>query len=64
MTGLRGCFDLVHTADPRDGIYESNERNNTGSVMVRLPFETGIQRCPGRKPADPSGWGGFDPIAY
>lgn len=64
VTGLRGCFDLVHTADPRNGIYESNERNNSAATMVRLPFKTGVQRCPGRRPADPSGWGGFDPIGY
>ena len=37
VTGLRGCFAYVHTADPRNGIYESNERNNV-DVVVRLPF--------------------------
>lgn len=49
VTGLRGCFDYVHTVDPRNGIYESNERNNAASVTVRLPFEPGPQGCPGRK---------------
>jgi hypothetical protein len=49
VTGLRGCFDYVHTVDPRNGIYESNERNNTASVTIRLPFDPGPQRCPGRK---------------
>lgn len=47
VTGLRGCFHFVHIADPRNGIYESNERNNAGTVTVRLPFRPGPQRCPG-----------------
>lgn len=53
VTGLRGCFDFVHTADPRNGIYESNERNNRGAVTIRLPFRPGPQRCPGRQSAAP-----------
>ncbi len=48
VTGLRGCFDFVHTADPRNGIYESNEKNNAAFVTVKLPFRKGRQRCPGR----------------
>lgn len=51
VTGLRGCFDYVHTADPRDGIYESNERNNRAVVRIRLPFRPGPQRCPRRPSA-------------
>lgn len=51
VTGLRGCFDYVHTADPRDGIYESNERNNRAVVRIRLPFRPGPQRCPRRRNA-------------
>ncbi len=51
VTGLRGCFAYVHTADPRDGIYESNERNNSSTVVVRLPFRGGRQRCPGPQAA-------------
>lgn len=47
VTGLRGCFAYVQTADPRNGIYESNERNNAASVTIRLPFRPGPQRCPG-----------------
>jgi hypothetical protein len=38
VTGLRGCFSYVHKADPHDRIYESNEDNNEGHVVVRLPF--------------------------
>jgi hypothetical protein len=53
VTGLRGCFDFVHTADPRDGIYESDERNNAATVTVRLPFRPGPQRCPGRQSSAP-----------
>jgi hypothetical protein len=50
VTGLRGCFAYVHTADPENGIYESNEDNNEAQVIVRLPFEPGQRRggCPGR----------------
>jgi hypothetical protein len=38
VTGLRGCFAYSQTADPRNGIYESNETNNEAWVVVRLPF--------------------------
>jgi hypothetical protein len=51
VTGLRGCFDYVHTADPRNGIYESNERNNSAFVTIRLPFRPGPQRCPRKRRA-------------
>jgi hypothetical protein len=47
VTGLRGCFAYVHTADPGNGVYESNERNNRAQVIVRLPYKRGRQRCPG-----------------
>jgi hypothetical protein len=47
VTGLRGCFALVHIADPGNGIFESNERNNRAQVIVRLPFHPGPQHCPG-----------------
>ena len=38
ISGLRGCFAYVHTADPENRIYESNEDNNEAQVVVRLPF--------------------------
>jgi hypothetical protein len=63
VTGLRGCFDFVHTADPRNGIYESNERNNSASVRIRLPFRPGPQSCPGRRSSLP-GSGGDVPAPY
>ena len=47
VTGLRGCFALVHIADPGNGIFESNEHNNRAQVIVRLPFHSGPQHCPG-----------------
>lgn len=46
VTGLRGCFAYVETVDPRNGIYEANESNNSATVVVRLPFKKGRQRCP------------------
>jgi len=54
VTGLRGCFSYRHTADPLNGVYESNERNNSAAVTVRLPFRPGRQRCPGRRAPTPS----------
>jgi hypothetical protein len=53
VTGLRGCFDYVHIADPYDRIYESKERNNSATVTVRLPFRPGPQRCAGRRSSIP-----------
>jgi hypothetical protein len=58
VTGLRGCFAYVHTADPMNGIYESNETNNRAQVIVRLPYDSSNRRggCRGRdrgKPYDP-----------
>jgi hypothetical protein len=47
VTELRGCFALVHIADPGNGIFESNENNNRAQVIVRLPFHPGRQHCPG-----------------
>jgi hypothetical protein len=64
VTGLRGCFDYVHRADPRNGIYESNERNNSASVTVRLPFKPGPQRCPGRGSSAPAADDRDVPVGY
>ena len=47
VTGLRGCFLYRHIADPRNGVFESNEDNNVAGVVVRLPYRYGRQRCPG-----------------
>jgi hypothetical protein len=44
VTGLRGCFAYVHIADPRNGVYESNEENNFSQVIVRLPFHPDARR--------------------
>jgi hypothetical protein len=46
VDGLRGCFAYVHIADPRNGIYESNERNNEGEKVVRLPWTGSRKNCP------------------
>jgi hypothetical protein len=44
VTGLRGCFAYVHIADPKNGIFESDETNNEAQVIVRLPFTVGARR--------------------
>jgi hypothetical protein len=54
VSGLRGCFDYVQTADPDHGLYESNENNNSAYATVRLPFHRGKQHCPGRGAVAPS----------
>jgi Lysyl oxidase len=54
VTGLRGCFSYVHRADPHNRIYESNEDNNEGHVVVRLPFRPGRpSHCRGGGAAPP-----------
>ena len=55
VTGLRGCFAYQHTADPRNWIHESNERNNRSTVIVRLPYrKRGARRCPGQGSGSPA----------
>lgn len=44
VTGLRGTFAFKHIADPKNGIWESNERNNTGTTIVRLPSGRAVTR--------------------
>jgi hypothetical protein len=61
VTGLRGCFAYVHVADPRNGIYESDEDNNEAQAIVRLPFRADARRagCRGRDRGR-----GYDPGPY
>jgi hypothetical protein len=51
VTGLRGCFLYRQEADPRNGVYESDEANNASSVVIRLPFKPGSQHCSGARSA-------------
>ena len=44
VTGLRGCFAYTQVADPADGIYESDESNNSAQVVVRLPYRSRHRR--------------------
>lgn len=44
VTGLRGTFAFRHVADPKNGIWESNESNNTGTTIVRLPSGRAVTR--------------------
>jgi hypothetical protein len=53
VTGLEGCFAVVHRADPAQHIFESNEANNVSSKIVRLPFKPGPQHCPRPAPVPP-----------
>jgi hypothetical protein len=70
VNGLRGCFAFVHVADPRNGIYESNEDNNEGERVVRLPYKgPGLRGCPGEsRSGGPDGGaeapGSTDPYGY
>ena len=49
VNNRRGCFAYVHVADPKNGIYESNEENNEGETIVRLPWRgAGRHGCPGQ----------------
>jgi hypothetical protein len=38
VAGLRGCFAYRMTVDPREVLFESNEKDNTSQVRVRLPY--------------------------
>jgi hypothetical protein len=51
VTGLTGCFAVVHRVDPLHHIFESNEANNVSSKIVRLPYKPGPQHCPRPAPA-------------
>jgi hypothetical protein len=54
VTGLTGCFAVVHRVDPMHHIFESNEANNVSSTTVRLPFKPGPQHCPRLPPKAPA----------
>ena len=46
VQGLRGCFDLVHIADPLNRLIETDETNNASTTRIELP--TGrkrVKRC-------------------
>lgn len=38
ISGLRGCFAFTMTVDPKELLFESNERDNTSQRLVRLPY--------------------------
>ncbi|HET8640045.1 MAG TPA: lysyl oxidase family protein [Solirubrobacterales bacterium] len=38
VTGLRGCFAYTMTVDPKRLLFESNERDNSATRRVRLPY--------------------------
>jgi hypothetical protein len=38
VSGLRGCFAFTMTVDPKELLFESNERDNTSRRLVRLPY--------------------------
>jgi hypothetical protein len=51
VTGLVGCFAVVHRVDPEHHVLETNDANNVSSKIVRLPFKPGPQHCPRAAPA-------------
>ena len=64
VTGLRGCFAYVHIADPKNHIYESDEKDNEGETIVRLPWRgEGRHGCPQESTGAPDGGpdGGAEP---
>jgi Lysyl oxidase len=38
VSGLRGCFVFTMTVDPKELLFESDERDNTSRRLVRLPY--------------------------
>jgi hypothetical protein len=44
VTGLRGTFAFKHIADPKNGIWESDETNNDAITIVRLPSGRAVTR--------------------
>jgi hypothetical protein len=38
VSGLRGCFVFQMSVDPKELLFESNERDNSSHRRVRLPF--------------------------
>jgi hypothetical protein len=39
VAGLSGCFVFEMTVDPRENLFESNERDNSSRRRVQLPFD-------------------------
>jgi hypothetical protein len=54
VTRLRGTFAFKHVADPENGIWESDEANNEGVTIVKLPSGRAVSRTTA---------GGEDPYA-
>jgi hypothetical protein len=46
VTGLAGCFVVLHIVDPQGHVNEISETNNTSAKVVRLPYLPGAQACP------------------
>jgi hypothetical protein len=48
VSGLAGCFRILQRADPLNVIRETDERDNTASLTVRLPYSASHPgpRCP------------------
>lgn len=44
VAGLRGCFVFEMTVDPEQNLWESNEKDNSSRVLVRLPY-SGTPGC-------------------
>jgi hypothetical protein len=51
VTGLKGVYAFKHIADPENGIWESNEENNEGVTIVRLPSGRSVRSGSAGEPA-------------
>jgi hypothetical protein len=45
VSGLRGCYAFYMVADPKNHLRETNEEDNEGRVLVRLPSGNRVGNC-------------------
>jgi hypothetical protein len=45
VSGLSGCFEFVHVADPDNYLFENDEENNEGSRRIQLPPGKKVRGC-------------------
>lgn len=45
VSGLRGCYAFYMIADPKNHLRETNEEDNEGRILIRLPSGNRVSRC-------------------